>query len=255
MTTVSVILPTYNEADSILHVVSSVRQALAGHGYDHEVIVIDDASSDGTVDRLQQVYHGTDAVQWYVRHGQRGLASAVVTGMRRAVGDVYVVMDADLQHPPERVINLAFHIEIGAELAVGSRFADGGGVADDWPIHRRLISRGADLLGRVAVPRARSLTDPLSGFFAVRADCVDPEALRPTGYKILLELLARCPLGRIHEVPYTFERREHGASNLGPREYVAYLWHLARLSIAARVGSPASPAEQPAATDGGHRRG
>jgi dolichol-phosphate mannosyltransferase len=231
-----VILPTYEEHRTICSVIEAARSVLDSR--DYEIVVVDDSPTTRTVDVVHDAYHHDARVDWLHRQGD-GLASAVLEGFDCAEGDRYVVLDADGQHPPRRVANLLYRLDAGADLAVCSRHVEGGQVAGDWPTHRRLISQGAEALAQLAVPTARKLSDPMSGYFAVEADVVDPvrERLRPSGYKILLELVARCPIREIAEVPYTFEERDEGASNLGPREYARYAQHLARLTVPARRDS------------------
>lgn len=246
MTDVSVIIPTYNEHATIIDAVAGARYALPS--YSVEILVVDDDSPDGTAARVDVEYSEDDRVR-VIRRSERGLASAVVRGFREATGGTLAVMDGDLQHPPSQLGRLVVPVAAGhADVAVGSRHTTGGAVAADWPRWRRAVSQGATLLAQAAVPQARALSDPMSGFFAVRADVVQGmlDQLDPCGYKILLELLARCPVDSVHEAGYTFEPREHGASNLGPREYAQYVEHLARLVVPSRQpisGSPLPAAE------------
>lgn len=230
---VSVVLPTFEEHRTVGGVVEAARSVLSER--DYEIVVVDDSETRRTVEVLADRYHDDPRVRWY-RRGGSGLASAVLEGFDRARGERYVVLDADGQHPPRRVHNLLVHLDAGADVAVCSRHVDGGEVAGEWPLHRRVISAGADGLARLAVPTARKLSDPMSGYFAVEADVVDGvrERLRPSGYKILLEILARAPVRQIAEVPFTFDERDAGESNLGMREYARFARHLARLSIPAR---------------------
>ncbi|WP_251342420.1 polyprenol monophosphomannose synthase [Haloplanus halophilus] len=232
---VSVVLPTFEEHQTIGGVIEAAREAVADR--DYEIVVVDDSETRRTVDALVDRYGTAQTrVRWIRRHDETGLASAVLEGFEIGLGDRYVVLDADGQHPPRRIRNLLYRLDDGADLAVCSRHVDGGEVAGDWPTHRRVISMGAETLAQLAVPTARKLSDPMSGYFAVEADVVDPvrERLRPHGYKILLELVARCPISRIDEVPYTFAEREEGVSGLGPREYLKYVKHLIQLTIPAR---------------------
>lgn len=233
---VTVVLPTFEEHRTVGGVIEAVRGVLEER--DYEIVVVDDSETRRTAAAIAERFAGNDRIHYFWRQ-ESGLASAVLEGFDRADGDRYVVLDADGQHPPRRVANLLYRLDDGADLAVCSRHVDGGQVAGEWPTHRRLISQGAETLAQLAVPTARKLSDPMSGYFAVEADVVDPvrERLRPSGYKILLELVARCPIREIAEVPYTFEEREEGASNLGPREYARYARHLARLTIPARRDS------------------
>ena len=236
MADVTVVLPTYQESQTIGSVIEAARDAVGD--LDCSILVVDDSPDDRTTSAVRNRYATDDRVRVWHRQGD-GLASAVLEGFDRADGDRYVVLDADGQHPPRRVANLLYRLDGGADIAVCSRHVDGGQIAGEWPTHRRLISWGAETLAQLAVPTARKLSDPMSGYFAVESDVVDPvrERLRPSGYKILLELVARCPIREIAEVPYTFEEREEGSSNLGPREYARYVQHLVRLTVPARRDS------------------
>ncbi len=138
-----------------------------------ELIIVDDGSPDGTAD-LAESYADVHPVRVVRRPGKAGLASAVLAGFAQARGDVLVVMDADLSHPPEAVPRLALAIEQGADLAVGSRYVAGGGT-EDWPLKRRVVSRAACLIGNVLVP----IRDCTSGFFAIRRSALDARAARP----------------------------------------------------------------------------
>jgi dolichol-phosphate mannosyltransferase len=167
------------------------------------------------------------------RAGKAGLASAVVAGFAAARGDVLVVMDADLSHPPETVPALVAAIESGADLAVGSRYVSGGGV-EDWPLTRRAVSLAACLMGNVLVP----VRDATSGFFALRRSVIDGVRLNPIGFKIGFEVIARGRYGKVIEVPYTFRDRELGASKFGRREvaqYVVQLGQVARDKLLRRI--------------------
>lgn len=268
--TVSVIIPTYNERETIVRCIAQVRHTLRCHDLDHEIIVVDDDSPDGTCERVVNTYGDDEAVLWRRRVRERGLATAVLAGIDIAAGDVYVVIDADLQHPPERVAELVKAVQTGADIAIGTRTRDTGwvlgdivryhrstgpGALDGLGPMRKLVSRGATALARLAVPAARDLEDPMSGFFAVRASVVEAARLRldPIGYKILLELLARCDYERVAEIPYRFRPREDGESNFDWREAAKFLTHLARLQ-SARQRRTRQPSTRPNhATDGGER--
>lgn len=232
MVDLSVVIPTLCEAETAPQVVAEV---IAATQLETEAIVVDDSPSDATVAAVGDEFGDDSRVCAIHRQGD-GLASAVVQGWDIASGEIFAVIDGDGQHPPGRLALLAQAVEQGADIAVASRHASGGGVDGDWPAHRRLLSAGADRLARLAVPTARQLSDPMSGYFAVDADLVDAVRgqLRPAGYKILLELCARAPVQQIAEVPYVFEQRDAGSSNLGMREYIRYVRHLTRLTVPAR---------------------
>jgi len=158
------------------------------------------------------------------RAGKAGLASAVVAGFAAAKGDVLLVMDADLSHPPEVVPQLVDAIAGGAELAVGSRYVKGGGTMD-WPLRRRIVSRTACLMGNVVVP----VHDCTSGFFAIRRSVIEGVRLNSIGFKIGFEVMARGRFARWVEVPYTFRDRELGKSKFGQREIGQYLVQIAQV--------------------------
>lgn len=235
---VSVILPTYNERDSAPNVINAVQQELP----DAEIVVIDD-STDDTPTVLRNHYGGDDRVRVRHRDHRTGLASAVKDGLEQAQGDIAVVMDADGQHPPAAVKRLVNAITDGADLAVGTRHAADGTITADWPRSRRLVSYGAMWLAAWQLPICRRLSDPMSGLFAVPTQPVQRvlPRIRPRGYKILLELLARLDIDRVAEVPYEFAPRDSGESALSAGEYVRFLRHVFRLGVPARM--TASPRE------------
>ena len=225
----TVVVPTYNEAANIGPLLTAVRAALGS--VPAEFIVVDDDSKDGTPAAAQAALPEARVI---VRTGERGLATAVVRGIREAQGTYVAVMDADFQHPPEAVLALLEKaLDEDADLVIGSRYAPGGSAGNFGPV-RRVISWGAGTIGRLALPPIRrfGLTDPMSGLFLVRRDKVDPDALRPEGYKILLEILGRCPLERVAEVGYVFGDRRGGDSKLGAGVIGQYLKHAATLGAA-----------------------
>ncbi len=196
--------------------------ALAVHTW--ELIIVDDGSPDGTAD-LAESYADVHPVRVVRRPGKAGLASAVLAGFAQARGDVLVVMDADLSHPPEAVPRLASAIEEGADLAVGSRYVAGGGT-EDWPLRRRVVSRAACLLGNLLVP----IRDCTSGFFAIRRSALDGVKLNPIGFKIGFEVMARARYKKAVEIPYVFHDRELGKSKFGRREVMQYIVQLGQVA-------------------------
>lgn len=226
----SVVVPTYNEAGSVPKLAERLHAALGGR--DWELVIVDDGSPDGTADIAAALAPRipTNVIR---RAGKGGLASAVIAGFAAARGDILIVMDADLSHPPELVPALLSAIEDGADLAVGSRYVAGGGV-EDWPIKRQIVSRVACLMGSVLVP----VRDATSGFFALRRTVIDGVTLNPIGFKIGFEVIARGRYRSVVEVPYTFRDRELGASKFGRREigqYVVQLGQIARDKLLRRI--------------------
>ncbi|MCS7173080.1 MAG: glycosyltransferase family 2 protein [Armatimonadetes bacterium] len=222
----SVIIPTYNERKAVRALVERVRGALRGIPY--ELVFVDD-STDGTDAVIAELARTDERIRLLHRTERRGLATAVVEGIRVARGDVVCVLDADLQHPPERIPDLLRALEeTEAEVVVASRYLPGGSYRGLSPL-RRLASRAATGLARLLLRRARLVSDPMSGFFAFRRSVVEGAELQPVGYKILLEILVRGRFRRVAEVPYGFEVRAAGQSKLSWRQNLEYLRHLVRL--------------------------
>jgi dolichol-phosphate mannosyltransferase len=157
-----------------------------------------------------------------------GLSGAVLHGMAEARGEVLCVMDADLQHPPEKLPELIAPIERGnADFVMGSRYMHGGSIETGWTWYRAINSQIATLLAR---PFAGRMSDPMSGFFALRRDdYAQARHLTPLGYKIGLELLSKTRVRRVHEIPIHFGKRLAGESKLSLKEQFRYLEHLSRL--------------------------
>jgi dolichol-phosphate mannosyltransferase len=166
------------------------------------------------------------------RVGERGLSTAVIRGWQAARGDVLAVIDADLQHPPEVVVELFRKVRAGADLAVGSRNAEGGGVSN-WSVLRRALSRGAQLLGLMILPGVLGrVSDPMSGYFMLRRKVIGGVTLSPLGYKILIEVIGRGKVVNVAEVGYVFRERLEGESKVTWHLYIEYLRHLVRLRLA-----------------------
>jgi dolichol-phosphate mannosyltransferase len=136
-------------------------------------------------------------------------------------------MDADLSHPPELIPRFRSEILKGADLVIGSRYMGGGGI-EDWPLGRRIISRGATFLGRILFPE---ITDPVSGFFALKREVVAGAPLRPRGYKILMEVLGKGSWQKAVEIPFTFRDRKAGSSKLRSRTILDYLRQVLDISL------------------------
>jgi len=220
---ISVILPTYNEAPNIRRIVCAVTEIFRDEAIRGEVIVVDDNSPDGTA-RIAAELAGSCPVRVHVRTSGRGLARSIIEGFGLAQGEICVVMDADLSHPVEKIPDMIKPILEGTcDITVGSRYIDGGGNVD-WPWFRRMISRGAALLARGVT----ALSDPTSGFMAVKKSLLQGVALDPLGWKIVLEVVVKTN-ARVLEIPIVFTDRELGESKLGLRAQVDYLRHLGRL--------------------------
>jgi len=220
---VSIILPTYNEADNIKNIIVEVSRVLNDNGIKGEIIIIDDDSADGTAviaENLSDQY----PVRTNVRKTLRGLATAVIKGFELARGDVCLVMDADLSHPVEKVADMVNPILRGdCDMTVGCRYMAGGG-CKEWPLLRKIISKGSGLLARGLT----RLSDPTSGFMAVKKSLVTDAKLDPIGWKIVLETVVKLR-PRFIEIPIVFADRQHGESKLNLEAQLDYLRHLWRL--------------------------
>lgn len=227
---ISVIVPTYKERENIAPLVERIHKVLAGH--DYEVVFVDDDSHDGSVEMVASLAKQYP-LKMVVRRNQRGLATAIVYGLAHISGEMVVVIDADLQHPPEDIPRLLEALNSGADIAVASRYIPGGG-CEGWGLTRRIISRGATVFAHLFLPSTRAVKDPMSGFFAFRRPVVGGVSLRPIGYKVLLELLVMGKFQRVVEVPYIFKTRSRGQSKLNPRQQIDYLKHI--YSLMRRTG-------------------
>lgn len=226
---ISIILPTYNEAQNITSLINHLDGVLAS--MPHEIIIVDDDSPDGTWKTAEALAHVHPTVRVLRRKGKWGLSSAVIDGFEIAKGEILVVMDADGQHDPALLLTVISAISGGAAIAIGSRYVSGGSVGE-WVRDRRIISKLGTMFAK-ALSRV-SVSDPLGGFFAVRASLYKQirDRLRPTGFKILLEILAHAPKGtRITEVPLVFRMRLHGQSKLSLRIHVQFLAQILRLMM------------------------
>ncbi len=223
---VTVVVPTYREVESIPHLVTRLQKLGESSGLDLEVLFMDDDSRDGSEELVAAL--GLPWIRMVSRKVNHGLSHAVLDGLMLSTHNTIVVMDADLSHPPEKIPEMLAALDDGMEVAVGSRFADGGSTADDWGLFRWLNSRVATLL---ASPFT-SLSDPMSGFFAIRrATFLAGRDFNPVGYKILLELIIKCRCRRVLDIPIHFDSRRFGESKLSFKEQLKYIQHLRRLYI------------------------
>ena len=231
----SVIIPTFNEEENIAAIIGAVNEVFRQSGIRGEVLVVDDSSKDRTIPIVQEIAGQNGNVRLIVRKDDHGLSQSVVEGFGKARSDILQVIDADFSHPPELIPRFYEAVRDGADIAIGSRYMKGGDI-EQWPLKRRVISLGATAFGRVLFPE---VTDPVSGFFAVRREVVAGAPLAPRGYKILMEVVGR---GRWHsfvEIPFVFKDREEGTSKLRLDTMVDYLRQcagIARFTVTRRAG-------------------
>lgn len=225
--TVSIVVPTLNEADNVEPL---VRQIMAALPACEEIVVVDDGSSDGTRERVHSLGKNFPVRLIEREHPSLGLSGAVIAGARAATGEILVVMDADLSHPPSEIPSLLEPLWQGrARMVIGSRYV-AGGATPGWPMYRKVMSRMA---AGVAYPLT-GVHDSMCGFFAIPRALLLELAPRATGFKIAFEAIVRGGRElRILEVPITFRDRTRGKSkmNLG----VALLFSMRWLAAATRV--------------------
>jgi dolichol-phosphate mannosyltransferase len=224
----SLILPTFNEAENLPELLPAIEEAMQDQNF--EILIVDDDSPDETWRLAEELAKSRPHLRVIRRIGRRGLSSAVIEGFLAAKGEVLAVMDADGQHDAALLSRLHAAViapSIGADIAIGSRYMEGGSVGV-WDERRHLLSRAAT---RISQRLCRVVVhDPMSGFFAIRRSVfmeVLPR-LNPMGFKILLDLLVHVPREtRAVELPFRFGTRLHGESKLSARvqiEFLEYLW-------------------------------
>lgn len=229
----SIIVPTYNEAPNVTELVRRIAAAIGEvpGGVEAEILFVDD-STDATADVIRTVA-ASAPVPVRLIHRDRptgGLGGAVIQGLAEAAADACLVIDGDLQHPPEKIPEMWERFSHGdVDVVIASRYAGGGtahGLADRT---RVLVSKASTALTRAMFPvRLREVSDPMTGFFLIDRRSVDQALLRPRGFKILLEILARRPM-RIAEVPFDFADRHAGESKASIRQGVHFLTQLTAL--------------------------
>jgi dolichol-phosphate mannosyltransferase len=229
----SIVVPTYNEAPNVAELVRRVTAALerVPCGLDAEVVFVDD-STDATPEVIAAVA-AEAPIPVRLIHREKasgGLGGAVLEGLAAAEADACLVMDGDLQHPPEEIPELWRRFSRGdVDVVIASRYAGGGtanGLADRT---RVMVSKASTAVTRAMFPiRLRDVTDPMTGFFLIDRRTVDPTLLKPRGFKILLEILARRPM-RVAEIPFDFADRHAGESKASVRQGLHFLTQLTAL--------------------------
>jgi len=232
----SLIVPTYNESQNLPKLVEVLSQLLDNYfDGNYELIIVDDDSPDLTWQVGLDLMPNYPQLRVMRRQGEKGLSTAVIRGWQASQGEILGVIDGDLQHPPETLINMLDTIANGADLVVASRHVEGGGVSD-WGFMRRILSRGAQMLGLLILPNVIGrVSDPMSGYFMVRRSAIANYPMNPLGYKILIEVLGRGNIDTVAEVGYVFQERQEGESKVTWRQYVDYILHLLRLRSRGRI--------------------
>ncbi|MER6731598.1 glycosyltransferase family 2 protein [Streptomyces puniciscabiei] len=234
---VTVVVPTFNESANIRQLLHRITESVPAR-LPCEVLFVDD-STDDTPEVIRAAAQDCPFPVAVVHREEPvgGLGGAVVEGLRAATSEWIVVMDGDCQHPPSLVPELVATGErTNAGLVVASRYVEGGSRAGLAGGYRVAVSRGATWLAKALFPRRlRGISDPMSGFFAIRRSAVTADVLKPLGYKILLELAVRSRPRQVAEVPFVFQDRFAGESKSTAKEGFRFLRHLAGLRTASPV--------------------
>ncbi len=219
MSKVSIVVPSYNERDNVRNLVEQIDKAL--EGIDHEILFVDD-STDDTPQVIEEIAKTRPHVRVKHRDREKGLATAVILGFRLATGDYLACMDADLQHPPAILRPMVAALESGADFCIPSRLIPGG---DDGGLnwYRKFVSGTARLIGQIMLPCLRKISDPTSGLFMFKKECIADADMRPVGWKIMVEVLATARYRKIVEIPYAFAQRTAGESKLDTKVTLQYL--------------------------------
>lgn len=221
MRSVSIIIPTYNEAQNIPLLVEEFFSIVPQTTYNIELIIVDDNSPDGTAEVAQSL-SGMYPIKVLKRAGKLGLGSAVRDGFALSDREIIGVMDADLSHDPIIIPKMLDRLS-SCDIAIGSRFEDGSSV-EQWN------SPWRKFLSYAGVAGARLLTgckDPLTGFFLLHRSVIKDVALETKGYKILFEILVKGKYHTFAEIPFVFRDRMYSTSKLNWKEYLLFLWQIA----------------------------
>jgi len=232
------VIPTLNEAANIPVLLHRLRRTVADLPVDFEFLLVDDESTDGTAEAARHFAAHDPRVRVFVRHGQRGLAGAVIHGWTQTSASLLGVIDADLQHPPELLPDLVRPVLQGSDIAIASRYVspNGNGLGE-WNKLRILVSRCGTLLATAPLrSRGLDVRDPLSGYFVVRRECTEALELQPQGFKILLEILVKGKIRKTTEVPFHFGARHAGKSKADLKVALDYVSLLGKLSRRAFFG-------------------
>ncbi len=207
---ISIILATYNESRNLPTLLESINRNLS---IDHQIIFVDDGSTDGTREIILDYIHQNPRSKYIFNNGKQSTLRARAQGIKQAEGEFIVVMDADLQHPPELISAFYRKLREGCGIVIGSRYARGGSTGNRKPI-RGLISRVAGGLAHMLLKSSRKTTDPTSEFFAFKAGLFKDLNEKWRGYEIHLFLLAQNSDKTVCDVPYRFRERSVGESKV-----------------------------------------
>lgn len=238
----TIVVPVLNEAANVMPLIERLKKVMSDR--QTEVLFIDDSKNEETVEQVimaQDTYGDSSfRVKVYHRLGKKnwgGLSGAVTDGLKKANSDQVIIMDGDLQHPPETIPDMiaASH---AANIVVASRYIKGGSADGLDGGIRHIVSRGSTWLAKAFFPfRLRDVSDPMTGFFLVNRRQIDTTRLRPKGFKILLEIIAAHPELSVSEVPLEFAERTAGESHGSLKQGMEFFGQLLDLRFGRYVRS------------------
>ena len=237
MTSILVVIPTYNEVENIVRIIPSIREILIKNNISYQILVVDDNSPDGTAGEVKNMKKEDDQIYLLKRSGKLGLGSAYIDGFTWALShlsfDIIVQMDADFSHQPTDIVKLVRSIQKNNDVAVASRYTESGS-SNKWPWHRKLISKTANFLSHIML--GINVKDMTSGFRAIRRNAVQEllkYQMNGLGYFYQVESLAiyKDMSLSIIEVPYVFEARLSGKAKLSIWEIFRFAGFLVKLSL------------------------
>jgi dolichol-phosphate mannosyltransferase len=239
--TFSIFIPTYNESENIIRLITEIEKNIPKSD-STEIVIVDDNSPDGTgmlvenyikEQKLNDIKENlpnskNHTVKLVHRSEKNGLIPAILDGVKQSSGVNILIMDADFSHPPEIIPRMMNELKLNPDtIIVGSRYVEGGRVIG-WPKKRKLLSRGASTLARIGL-NVKSVKDPMSGLFALPRTLIQNISIDTKGYKILLEILVKNKQVPIIEIPYTFTERQSGKSKMSYNvifNYAEAIWQL-----------------------------
>lgn len=209
----TIILPTYNERDNLEELIRRIFRTLKGKGF--EIIIVDDNSPDGTAEFAEELGKKYGKIIVVKRNKKLGISSAFLTGFLKSRGKYIILMDADLQHPPEKIPEIIDYLDKGYDLVIASRFLKKSRIYG-LTFYRKLTSILISYFIRIFIPKIK-VRDPLSGFFGVKREVIEHVHKRikfKRGFKILIEILANSNNLKIKEIPFDFQKRKYGKSKV-----------------------------------------
>lgn len=213
---ITIIIPTKNEEKIIQHLIEEIKRKVK---INYQLVFVDD-STDNTREQIKKFCKKYNLKFKLVRGKNEGLANAILLGLNNTKTNLVCVLDADLQHPPEKINDMYFFLNKNYSLVIGSRFVRGAKI--NFSFYRRIISKFSIILVHLFLPKTRKIKDPTSGFFAIKKPVKIPK-FKNKGFKVLIDLIQENDFKNVKELPIYFKKRKIGKSKLGIKEAYYFL--------------------------------